>query len=96
MYNVRLKPKAQKSIKKQPRKIQQQLIRQVESLAVNPRPSNCKQLDSQKQIYRLRSGNFRIIYQIQNKKLVVIIAEVGNRKDIERIYRNLGDFLKHF
>ena len=96
MYTVSLKPKAAKYIEKQSDKIKRQLIGQIEKLEKNPRPQNCVELHREKQIYRVKSGNYRIIYQIQDRKLIVLVATVGDRKDIERIYRNLTDYAKNF
>ena len=93
MYAIELKPQAQKFIEKQSKKIQRQLVGKIESLQENPRPSNSKLLDSSKNIYRLRSGNYRIIYQIKDEKLLVLVAKVANRKDA---YKNLVHFLKTF
>jgi mRNA interferase RelE/StbE len=87
MYAVELKPQAAKFIAARPKKIQRQLIAHIESLAVNPRPAGSKLLYSQEKLYRIRSGDYRIIYQIQDKILLVIIVRVGGRKDI---YRHLG------
>ena len=81
MYKVELKPKAQKFIKAQSKKIQRQLIKRIEALADNPRPPNYKALHTKKSIYRIRSGDFRIIYQIKDKVLLVIVTRVANRKD---------------
>ncbi len=93
MYTVELKPQAQKFIESQIKKVQRQLINHIEILAQNPRPQNSKLLDSTRQIYRVRSGNYRIIYQIRDRKLLVIIAKVADRKNI---YKNLPSLLKTF
>jgi len=87
MYAVEFKPQAAKFIAAQPKKIQRQLIAHIEALAVNPRPVGCKLLYTEEKLYRIRSGNYRIIYQIQDKILLVVIVKVGDRKDI---YRHLG------
>jgi len=88
MYTVELKPAAQRFIAAQPKKIQRQLIEQIEALAHNPRPANSKLLHTTKEkLYRVRSGNYRIIYQILDRKLLVIVVKVGDRKDI---YKHLG------
>jgi mRNA interferase RelE/StbE len=87
MYSVEFKPQAARFIAAQPKKIQRQLIAHIEALAVNPRPVGSKMLYTQEKLYRIRSGDYRIIYQIQDKILLVIIVRVGGRKDI---YRHLG------
>ncbi|OHB54137.1 MAG: hypothetical protein A2173_01100 [Planctomycetes bacterium RBG_13_44_8b] len=84
MYSVELKPQAAKFIAAQPKKIQRQLITHIEALAVNPRPAGCKLLYTEEKLYRIHSGNYRIIYQIQDKILLVIIVKIGDRKDIYR------------
>lgn len=91
MYTVELKPQAQKFIERQSKKIQRQLITKIETLRKNPRPPNCKLLHSSKRIYRIRTGNYRIIYQIKDQILLVIIAKVGDRKDV---YKNLKKWTK--
>ena len=92
MYNVKLKPQAQKFIEAQSKKVQRQLIQRIEALQEDPRPPAGKCLDSGKKIYRVRSGHYRIISQIKGRELLVIIAKVGDRKDV---YNNIKALLKH-
>ena len=82
MYKIEYKRRAQKFIEAQSRKIQRQLIKRIEALQEDPRPPNSTVLDSGKKIYRVRSGNYRIIYQVRDRVLLVIVAAVGHRKDI--------------
>jgi len=91
MYAIELKPQAQKFIEKQPRKVQRQLIARIEALQKDPRPPQSKLLHSDKQIYRVRSGDCRIIYQIKEDRLLILVAKVGNRKDV---YKNLWRYLR--
>ena len=91
MYAIELKPQAQKFIARQTKKVQRQLVTKIEMLRKDPRPAKSKLLHSDKQIYRVRSGDYRIIYQIKDDRLVVLVAKVGNRKDV---YKNLWRYLK--
>jgi len=93
MYKIKYKPKAQKFIEGQSLKIKRQLIKKIEDLQKNPRPPGSKLLDSEKDIYRIRTGNYRIIYQVRDKVLLVIVAKVRDRKDV---YRNLEYLIKAF
>ena len=93
MYKIKYKPKAQKFIEGQSQKIRRQLIKKIEDLRKNPRPPGSKLLDSEKDIYRIRTGNYLIIYQIRDKVLLVITAKLGDRKDV---YRNLEYLIKTF
>jgi len=82
MYSVELKPQAQKFIESQSVKIRRQLIRRLEALAENPCPAGYKLLHSEKKLYRIRSGDYRIIYQVQHENLLILIVKVGHRKDV--------------
>jgi mRNA interferase RelE/StbE len=87
MYSIELKPQVASFIAAQSKKIQRQLIAHIEALSVNPRPTNSELLYAKEKLYRIRLGNYRIIYQILEKKLLVVIVRVAHRKDI---YHHLG------
>jgi mRNA interferase RelE/StbE len=91
MYKVELKPQAQKFIERQSQKVRRQLIRRIEDLKEDPRPPGSRLLDDERKIYRIRSGNYRIVYQIRDKVLLVIVAKVDDRKDI---YKNLNYLIR--
>jgi len=82
MYRIELKPRAQKFIATQSKKTQKQLIQRIESLAADPHPRGSKLLHAKERLYRIRSGSYRIIYQVQHDKLVVVVATVGHRRDV--------------
>jgi mRNA interferase RelE/StbE len=84
-YSILWKPKAEKELRALPKAIIQSVIAIVESLAINPYPANTKKLKGKvKSHFRVRTGNYRIIYEIQNQELIIYIIEVGHRKDIYR------------
>lgn len=58
----------------------------IDSLATEPRPKSAKKLVGKDNVYRIRSGKYRIVYQIIAKELVILLVDVAPRKDI---YRNL-------
>lgn len=82
MYVVELKPRAQKFIEGQPKKIQRQFIKRIESLTLDPHLPNSKLLHTNQRIYSLRSGVYRIVYQIQEEKLIIAVAKIAHRKDV--------------
>jgi len=84
MYSVVVQPSAAKFIAGQTKRIQRQLIRRIRSLAENPIPKGSKKLHDN--IYRVRAGDYRIIYQVRKKQLLVLVAKIGNRRDV---YRNI-------
>jgi mRNA interferase RelE/StbE len=53
----------------------------MKNLAENPRPVGCEKLSVQ-EYYRIRLGNYRIIYSIEDDKLIIIVIKIGHRKDI--------------
>jgi mRNA interferase RelE/StbE len=87
MYNVKVAEDAAKFIRKQEKRIQRQIINNIRELAQNPRPQDCKKLQGYKDLYRIPSGNYRIVYCIREKTLLVFVVRVAHRKDI---YRHLG------
>jgi mRNA interferase RelE/StbE len=81
-YQIVFKPAAQRQLKKLPLSVQQTLVTLIESFTENPRPTGCKKLRGQHNQYRMRSGDYRIIYSIEDKTLIVRIIKVGHRRDI--------------
>ena len=56
-------------------------------MAENPFPSGIKKLEGEDGLYRLRVGDYRVLYQVQGKVLVVLIVGVGHRREV---YRRIG------
>jgi mRNA interferase RelE/StbE len=81
-YQIFIKPAAQRQLKKLTRTVQQDLITRIESLSANPRPLSCKKLKGRQDQYRLRSGDYRIIYSIEDASLIVKVIKVGHRRDV--------------
>jgi mRNA interferase RelE/StbE len=53
---------------------------------MDPRPPGAKKLADSDKLYRIRSGNYRIVYQVEDEILLVLVVKIGDRKDV---YRNL-------
>ena len=69
---------------KLPVKMQERIDSAIEALESDPRASGVKKLKSQRDLYRIRVGDYRIIYEIQDAVLVVLIVKVGKRGDVYR------------
>ena len=80
-YQVIFESAAAKQLKKLPKSVQQTLRPLIDSLSTNPRPSGCKKLKGRQDEYRIRSGNYRVIYSIEDKALIVRVIRAGHRKD---------------
>ena len=84
MYKVDVGLKAGKFIRKQDALIQQQIIRKLRELETDPRPHGCKRLQGKKILYRIRTGDYRIIYTIKDNQLLVLVVQIGHRRDVYR------------
>lgn len=80
-YKIKLKKSASKEIEKLPKIVLKRVIEKIQSLGIEPRPSGCKKLSSDEK-YRIRVGNYRILYTIEDDKLVIYVVKIGHRKDI--------------
>lgn len=80
-YQINLSRTAAKQLDKLPDSIAFLLIETIQTLAENPRPSGYKKLKG-RDAFRIRKGNYRIIYEIFDDVLVVEVIAVGHRKDV--------------
>jgi len=83
-YRIEFSPAAECPFKKLPREIQLRLKPRLDGLMNHPFPRGVKKLSGEENIYRLRVGDHRIIYQVQQKALLVLIAKLGHRKEVYR------------
>jgi mRNA interferase RelE/StbE len=82
-YRVEIKKSAVKEIERLPRRDMKMVLEKIEALSENPRPPDCKKLSAQEK-YRVRCGNYRILYSIEDDVLIVFVVKVGHRKDVYR------------
>ncbi|MGD9730430.1 MAG: type II toxin-antitoxin system RelE/ParE family toxin [Nitrospiraceae bacterium] len=83
-YQVRFTPAADRQLRNLDRQFQTQVFRRIEKLADDPRPPGVEKLEGEETIYRVRTGNYRILYTINDKALVVLVIRVGDRKEVYR------------
>lgn len=82
-YKVEFRKSVEKDLKAIARKDQIRILRRISRLADEPRPPGCKKLSGQER-YRLRQGNFRILYEIEDDRLIVTVVKIGDRRDVYR------------
>ncbi len=80
-YRIEFRKSVEKELKGIPKKDQIRILQRVEELSLDPRPPLCKKLSGQER-YRLRQGNYRILYEIYDNRLVIVVVKVGNRRDV--------------
>ncbi|HSL57674.1 MAG TPA: type II toxin-antitoxin system mRNA interferase toxin, RelE/StbE family [Acidimicrobiales bacterium] len=73
-----------KSIVTLPRPEQQRIRAAIDLLADEPRPSGCTKLVGEDSVYRVRIGDYRIVYEVIDARLVVHVVRVGHRRDVYR------------
>jgi mRNA interferase RelE/StbE len=88
-YTISLTPQAGRQFKKLPRMEQARIRDCIDGLAINPRPHGCEKLQGRDALYRVRVGDFRVIYEIRDAVLVVVVVLLGHRRDIYRELRDL-------
>ena len=83
-YKVSIKRSAVKEIEAIPQKKERQrIVRRIGKLAEEPRPAGVQKLSGQNK-YRIRQGNYRIVYSIEDNELIVFVVKVGQRQDVYR------------
>jgi mRNA interferase RelE/StbE len=82
-YRLLIKPSADKEIEALPKQDRRRIVAKITSLSRDPRPPGCEKLSGHDQ-YRLRQGNYRILYEIQDLNLIVVVVKVGHRRDVYR------------
>jgi mRNA interferase RelE/StbE len=82
-YKIYIKPTAVKELQKIPKRDVSRIIDKIQSLSSNPRPPGCEKLSADEK-YRIRQGRYRIVYSIEDDKLVILVIKIGHRKDVYR------------
>lgn len=84
MYSVEWDTKALKELRALEKREQRKILERVAKLGTTPRPPGCKKLHDKQALYRIRAGDYRVIYQIRDSQLLVLVVKVGNRRDVYR------------
>jgi len=82
-YKIELATSARRAFDKLPKDAQRRLAETIDGLAEQPRPAQALKMTG-KDLYRVRSGDYRVIYQIQDKALLVLIVKIGHRREVYR------------
>ena len=82
-YNVSILRRAQKELSQLPSGAYEQVRDAIHALAHNPRPTGCLKLIARTG-WRIRIGDFRVIYEIDDKKETILVLHIGHRRDIYR------------
>jgi mRNA interferase RelE/StbE len=86
-YRIELVPSAARAFKKLDHRTQLRIGRRIESLADDPRPPGVKLLSVEDRIYRMRAGDIRILYQVNDRVLTILVVAIGHRREVYRRIR---------
>lgn len=82
-YKLVFKRSVAKDLRRIPEQDVRRILEKIDSLAGNPRPAGCEKLSGQER-YRVRRGLYRILYEIRDDELIVMVVKVGHRREIYR------------
>jgi mRNA interferase RelE/StbE len=82
-YSLLIKPSALKELEAVPSKDRRRIVTRIEGLSGDPRPPNCEKLSGLEH-YRVRQGDYRVIYSVDDEAQTVVIVKVGHRRDVYR------------
>ncbi len=80
-YRIVVRKSVAKDLKKIPKKDAKHIVKAIQALAQDPRPPQSKKLSGEEK-YRLRCGVYRVLYEIQDKQLIICVVRVRHRKDV--------------
>ena len=81
-YTISLKSNVRKDLKKFAKPVAAKLLEKIAALADCPRPNESKKLKGFKHIYRARMGDYRVIYEINDNEISVIVIKIGHRQSV--------------
>lgn len=84
-YKLTFKTSVAKDLRQIPRHDVQNILQRIEGLADEPRPVGCEKLSGQER-FRVRQGAYRIIYEVRDQELVIMVVKVGHRRDVYRSF----------
>jgi mRNA interferase RelE/StbE len=82
IFEVILRPAAQRALRRADRPVQRRLVNAMADLANDPRPHGAKALKDQHGLLRIRIGDYRIVYEVRDNELVVLVVVLGHRSKV--------------
>lgn len=83
-YRIEVSATAERQMKKLGREDQIRVVRAVQALANEPRPSGCRKLQGYDDVYRIRIGRYRALYSIDGRRIIITVLKVAHRRDVYR------------
>jgi mRNA interferase RelE/StbE len=83
-YRIEIKPKPQKSLAKIPNPHRRRIAKAIDALVHDARPDGCAKIVGARDAYRVRVGDYRIVYEVVDRVLVLYVIRIGHRKEVYR------------
>jgi mRNA interferase RelE/StbE len=82
-YKLLIKPSAVKELEDIPNEVRRRIASKIQALAMSPRPHGCEKLSGQER-YRVRQGQYRVVYSVNDKEQTILIVKIGHRREVYR------------
>jgi mRNA interferase RelE/StbE len=86
MFELKIDRAVERSLKKLPQDVAVNLLKAMKELTVEPLPHGCRKIVGTDRSYRIRVGDYRIVYEVDEAGRLVVIHAAGHRKDVYRDY----------
>lgn len=83
-YSIQFTRRAQRDFDSLDKPVQQRLRPHIDRLAADPFPAGAKKLHGDEPYYGIRVGDYRVVYQVDGKQLIIVVIKVGHRKEVYR------------
>lgn len=84
LYRIELRPAALRQARKLPHGARERVLARIHRLAYQPRGAGVRKLEGYESVYRARAGAYRILYEVMDQVLVVVVIRIGHRRDVYR------------
>lgn len=84
IYRIEVAPAAERQLRRFDATVRKRVGMRIRSLTEDPRPHGAKQLSARENLWRIRVASHRVVYQIQDTRLIVLVLRVGHRRDVYR------------
>ncbi len=84
MFRIDYKKAARKELKKLDQSARERIGAAIDALGSEPHPPGSRKMVGSEALFRIRVGDYRVIYEVQNKLLTIFVIRIGHRKDIYR------------
>ena len=85
-YKIEFKRAASKALRRLPKNLLARVHQAIDALAYEPRPQHCIRMKSNEELYRIKVGDWRVIYAVMDDVLIVLVVDIGSRQGIYQDY----------